>query len=87
LFWAYAFSAVVTLTLGTGLVYLWGVVGAGIGFLASQVVTAVLALIFYRRLRSSQHQAASAKRQPQSVFGRRYPANTEIRREESNELA
>jgi O-antigen/teichoic acid export membrane protein len=74
LFWAYACSAVLTLTLGTALVYLWGVVGAGIGFLASQAVTAALALIFYRRLRFSQHQAASAERQPRSILGRRYPA-------------
>jgi len=88
LFWAFAFSAVLTLTLGTGFVYLWGVVGAGIGFLGSQAVTAVLALFFYRRLRSSQHQTASARRQPRwSVPGRRYPATTELPREESNELA
>jgi O-antigen/teichoic acid export membrane protein len=87
LFWAYAFSAVLTLTLGAGFVYLWGVVGAGIGFVGSQGVTALLALILYRRLRASEHQAPSAKRAPRSVLGRRYPANAELRRKESNELA
>ncbi len=69
LFWAYALSAVATLTLGTGLVYLWGVVGAGIGFLISQGVTAALAFVFYRRLRRSQSQAATAKRQLESALG------------------
>jgi O-antigen/teichoic acid export membrane protein len=88
LFWAYAFSAVLTLTLGTAAVYLWGVVGAGIGLLGSQAIAAVLALTFYKRLKSSQrHQKASVKeRQRRSVIGSRYPANTELRREHPNEL-
>jgi len=55
LFWAFAFSAAATLSLGMALVYLWGVAGAGAGLLISQVITAVLAFVFYRRLK----QAAS----------------------------
>jgi O-antigen/teichoic acid export membrane protein len=50
---AYAVSATVALTLGTGLVYVWGIAGAGMGLLISQGITAVLAMIFYRRLRLS----------------------------------
>jgi O-antigen/teichoic acid export membrane protein len=51
LFLAYMLSAAVTLSVGTGLMYLWGIAGAGIGLLMSQAITAALALIFYRRLR------------------------------------
>jgi len=58
LFWAYLFSAAATLTLGTGMVYLWGLAGAVAGFLFSQAVTAALALVLYRRLKLSQQQAA-----------------------------
>jgi O-antigen/teichoic acid export membrane protein len=43
LFVASAVSGVVAVTLGVGCVYLWGIVGAGIGFLISQVAAAVLA--------------------------------------------
>lgn len=51
LFLAYALSAVVALTVGTGLMYLYGIAGAGIGLLISQGITAALAAVFYRRLR------------------------------------
>lgn len=60
LFWAYTLSAVVTLTLGTGLMYLWGVAGAGVGLLISQGITAAVAFVFYRRLK----RAASGKEAP-----------------------
>jgi O-antigen/teichoic acid export membrane protein len=53
LFLAYTLSAVVALILGTGLVYLWGLAGAGMGLVICQVVTAVLALVSYRRLQRS----------------------------------
>jgi O-antigen/teichoic acid export membrane protein len=53
LFLAYTLSAIVALTLGTGLVYLWGIAGAGAGLVICQVVTAVLALVSYRRLQRS----------------------------------
>lgn len=50
LFLAYTLSAIVALTLGTGLVYLWGIAGAGAGLVLCQVITALLALVSYRRL-------------------------------------
>jgi O-antigen/teichoic acid export membrane protein len=53
LFLAYTLSAIVALTLGTGLVYLWGIAGAAAGLVICQVVTAVLALVSYRRLQRS----------------------------------
>jgi O-antigen/teichoic acid export membrane protein len=53
LFLAYTVSAIVALTLGTGLVYLWGIVGAGIGLVICQGVTAALALVSYQRLQRS----------------------------------
>ena len=53
LFLAYALSAVVALTVGTGLAYLWGIAGAGIGLVMCQAVTAALAFDSYRRLRPS----------------------------------
>jgi O-antigen/teichoic acid export membrane protein len=52
LFAAYAVSAVVAVTLGTGLVYVFGITGAAIGLVICQGVTASLALISYRRLQS-----------------------------------
>jgi O-antigen/teichoic acid export membrane protein len=61
LFFAYTLSAVVALTLGTALVYLWGIVGAGISLVTCQGVTAALAFVSYRRLRRlSQHQGSDA---------------------------
>lgn len=87
LFWAYVVSAIATLTLGTGLVHLWGVVGAGVGFLISQVIVAALALIFYLRLRTSPCRAVSTKRRLQFILGRQYPENTELQHEETNKLA
>jgi O-antigen/teichoic acid export membrane protein len=51
LFFAYALSAAVALTLGTALVYFWGIVGAGISLVVCQGVTAALAFVSYRRLR------------------------------------
>jgi len=53
LFFAYALSAAVALTLGTALVYFWGIVGAGISLVVCQGVTAALAFVSYRRLRLS----------------------------------
>ena len=53
LFLAYSVSAIVAVTLGTGLVYLWGIVGAGMALVICQVVTAALALISYLRLQRS----------------------------------
>lgn len=53
LFVAYAFSAVTALTLGTGFMYVWGLAGAAMGLLVSQVITAALVLFFYRRSRHS----------------------------------
>lgn len=50
---AYALPAVAAVTAGTGLVYLWGIVGAAFGLLLSQMVTAALVIFFYRRLRRS----------------------------------
>jgi O-antigen/teichoic acid export membrane protein len=50
LFLAYTVSAIIALTLGTGLVYLWGIVGAGMGLVICQGVTAALALVSYQRL-------------------------------------
>jgi capsular polysaccharide biosynthesis protein/O-antigen/teichoic acid export membrane protein len=53
LFWASALSGVVAVTLGLWCVYVWGIFGAGLGFLISQVVAAVAAaallLVLYRR--------------------------------------
>jgi O-antigen/teichoic acid export membrane protein len=53
LFWASALSGVIAVTFGAWCVYLWGIVGAGVGFLVSQVAAAVLAaallLVLYRR--------------------------------------
>ncbi len=53
LFAAYALSAGVAVTFGTGLVYFFGIVGAGIALVVCQGVTAALALISYRRLQLS----------------------------------
>lgn len=50
LFAAYALSALVAVTLGTALTYFLGIVGAGIGLVICQGITAALALISYRRL-------------------------------------
>lgn len=53
LFLASGLSAVVTVTLGIWCVYAWGIIGAGVGLLISQVIAAavmaVLLLVFYRR--------------------------------------
>jgi O-antigen/teichoic acid export membrane protein len=75
LFAAYTLSAVVALTAGTGAMYLWGVVGAGMGLVICQGVTGALAFIFYRRLRFSWYQASSAKGRPRFGFGRKHPEN------------
>jgi O-antigen/teichoic acid export membrane protein len=57
LFWAYVFSAVVAVTIGAGVTYLWGIVGAGVGLLISQgtaaAVVAALLLLFYQRSNGS----------------------------------
>jgi O-antigen/teichoic acid export membrane protein len=73
LFWAYTLSATVTLTFGTGLVYIWGVVGATIGFLVSQAITAALALVLLKRLESSQRQAAMETPTSASALATRVP--------------
>jgi O-antigen/teichoic acid export membrane protein len=53
LFLAYLFAAVVVGSLGVGCVYLWGIAGAGAGFLLSQITVAVtvalLLIAHYRR--------------------------------------
>lgn len=59
LFLAYALSAVVALTAGTGLAYLWGIAGAGIGLVVCQAVTAALAYRSYRRLQPPVDAGAS----------------------------
>jgi O-antigen/teichoic acid export membrane protein len=59
LFFAYALSAVVALTLGTALVYLFGIVGAGISLVGCQAITAALAYWSYRRLRRLDGERAS----------------------------
>lgn len=64
LFMAYTISAVVALSIGTGLMYLWGIFGAGIGLVVCQGITAVLALVFYRRLRPTGHPAVSGEERP-----------------------
>jgi O-antigen/teichoic acid export membrane protein len=64
LFMAYTISAVVALSIGTGLMYLWGIFGAGIGLVVCQGITAVLALVFYRRLRPTRHLAVSGEERP-----------------------
>lgn len=56
---SYAIPAIAAATLGTGLIFLWGVAGAAIGLLASQILTAVLVAVFYRRLRSSRKLSVS----------------------------
>lgn len=53
LFFAYALSAAIALTLGTALVYFGGIVGAGIALVICQAVTAILAFVSYRRVRFS----------------------------------
>lgn len=53
LFLAYTLSALVAVTLGTGLVYFWGIVGAGMALVICQAVTAALALFSYQRLQRS----------------------------------
>jgi O-antigen/teichoic acid export membrane protein len=58
LFLAYTVSAIVALTLGTVLVYLWGIVGAGISLVICQGVTAALAFASYRRLQFSSRDGA-----------------------------
>lgn len=58
LFFAYALSAVVALTVGAGLVYLIGIAGASIGLLASQAITGLLALVIYLRMRRSHDAKA-----------------------------
>jgi O-antigen/teichoic acid export membrane protein len=73
LFWAYMLSATVTLTFGTGLVWIWGVVGAAIGFLVSQGITAALALVLLRRLESSQRQATMEPPTSASALATRAP--------------
>lgn len=49
-FWTYALSTAVVLTLGVGFVFLWGVFGAVVGLLVSFGATAAIVLFFYRRL-------------------------------------
>lgn len=58
-FVAYALSAVMTLTLGLGLLYTWGIVGAAAGFLISSVITAVTLtwLLFSTRPTSNAESA------------------------------
>jgi O-antigen/teichoic acid export membrane protein len=64
LFLAYTISAIVALTLGTGLVYVWGITGAGIGLVVCQGVTAALALVSYRRLRHAADGETAGSRPP-----------------------
>ncbi len=52
LFAAYVVAALVAITLGAGCTYLWGVTGAGVGLVISQVTAAVLVavlLLLYQR--------------------------------------
>ena len=50
LFVAYTLSALVTVTVGAGLTFLWGVTGAVIGLLFSYGTTTITLLFFYWRL-------------------------------------
>jgi O-antigen/teichoic acid export membrane protein len=80
LFMAYTFSAIVALSIGTGLMYLWGIFGAGIGLVVCQGITAVLAFVFYQRLRRTWHQAASGAGRPWFIVGTTHSeTNTETR--------
>jgi O-antigen/teichoic acid export membrane protein len=69
LFVAYTVSAVVALSIGTGLMYFWGILGAGLGLVVCQGITAVLAMAFYQRLRRTRHQEASGEGQPWFAVG------------------
>jgi len=51
LFVAYLASAIVALALGALLIHFWGIAGAATGVLISQMVTAALVVILYRRSR------------------------------------
>ncbi len=52
LFLAYSFAAVVVLTLGVAFMYAWGIFGAGMGLLLSQIVVAVtVAVLLMSHLR------------------------------------
>lgn len=61
LFWAYAFSAVVAGTLGAWSVYVWGIVGAGVGLVFTQGTAAVLVtvLLVILRRRTSEDLVAT----------------------------
>lgn len=58
LFWAYAVSAVFAGTLGAWLVYVWEVVGAGMGLLLTQGVAAVLVTVLLVALRRRSPEAS-----------------------------
>ena len=87
LFWAYVISAVGTLTVGTALVYVWGVAGAGMGFLVSQVLTAALALVFLQRLTRSQFEASRQGADVGHPSGERPPREEGLARDEAEKLA
>ena len=65
LFWAYAFAAVVAGTLGAWSVYVWGIVGAGVGLVFTQGTAAVLVtvlLVILRRRTSEDLVSAKGER-------------------------
>lgn len=59
LLFAYALSAAVALTLGAALVYFWGIAGAGMSLVICQAVTALMALLSYRKLRAASEDRSS----------------------------
>lgn len=69
LFVAYALPAVAALTVGTGLVYLYGLAGAAVGLLLSQAITAALVTVLYRRLRLSSEASYKGDMSTETAVG------------------
>jgi O-antigen/teichoic acid export membrane protein len=57
LFFAYALSGLVTVTVGVGLTLLWGITGAGLGILISYSTTAMMVSYFYWELKDKNFKA------------------------------
>lgn len=67
LFWAYLASTVLTLTLGLGLLALYGIAGAAVGLILSSLVVTAGALYFLSALRSQPPQTDQAEGTPPDV--------------------